>query len=334
MENRKTVLVVAEPAFTDEGLHRVAFELLGKGRELANALGGSLECLLPAPPAADARELGRHGADQVWHLADERFGLPEECFFKENIAAFIREHRPQIVLFGATQFGRSLAPRVAACLRTGLTADCTDLQIDADGSLIQIRPAFSDNLLAHIKTVTLPQMATVRFKEFRETPRDMAKAFGLTVLPAYAGPDKRISTHLADSERSADIADAEILVAGGRGIKRAEDLTLLRELAEAVGGQVAVSRALVDAGLAPSCLQVGYSGQRVKPRIYIACGISGAPQHLAGMKEAGTIIAINSDPSAPIFRIADYGCVGDLYQAVPALTRAVGGVRKAEVTEK
>lgn len=323
MEEKKYrgVLILAE---TEHGkVHRVAYELLNKGRQIADACGESLSCLLLVPDtfaSSACRELCQRGADQVLVMRSAAFQYPEEVLFAENIVAFIQEHRPETVLIGATHFGRSLAPRVAAALRTGLTADCTDLQVDEEGNLEQIRPAFSDNILAHIKTVRRPQMATVRYKEFEEAPINHGAQIRIEETAPYAEENPYVEIEKAISIGEADITDAEVVVSGGRGIRKEEDLGLLQELADVLGGQVGVSRALVDAGMAPGSIQVGYSGNRVKPKVYIACGISGAPQHLAGMKESDVIIAVNNDPSAPIFNIADYGVVGDLYEVLPALT--------------
>lgn len=302
-------------------VHRVSYELLNKARSLAG--DEPVECLVLAGDGADLSELACHGADRIYYMKHSCFDKPEEGLFAENIAAFVKEHRPSMILTGATNFGRSLAPRVAAALRTGLTADCTDLQRDEDGALIQIRPAFSDNILAHIKTMARPQMATVRYKEFDEAPRDESRRADIEEVKSFVTENPLVEILDIFKEEDFDIANAEVVVAGGRGIKRREDLEMLSQLAELLGGVLGVSRALVDAGLIGSAHQVGYSGNRVKPKLYVACGISGAPQHLAGMKESETIIAINSDPSAPIFSLCDYGYVGDLYEIVPRLIEAV-----------
>lgn len=317
------VLILAEQK--KGNIHPISYELLNKGRELADQLGEPLLCLLLGPTGMNPDELIRRGADRVYHVEDDDlFRWPNELVLSKNAAQAIERIKPQICLIGATALGRSIGPRIAAILRIGLTADCTELAITEDGKLIQIRPAFSGNILAHITSKTMPQMATVRYREFPEAERDVERTGEIIKWkPGFTGDGSmEVLEELASMEKS--ISDYEVVVAGGAGIRRKEDLQLLWQLADRLGGTVGASRALVDSGVAPKALQVGYSGNRVKPRLYIACGISGAPQHLAGMKEAGTIIAINSDPSAPIFAIADYGIVGDLYQIVPQLAALKG----------
>ncbi|MEL7648536.1 MAG: electron transfer flavoprotein subunit alpha/FixB family protein [Sedimentibacter sp.] len=319
MNTHRGILIICELA--GNSVHRVSFELLNKAMELKERLHEPVDCLLLGPSGKDLNELNLRGADTVYYMQSPVFKNPEEYLFKENITRFIKQHKPGIVLTGATSFGRSLAPRIAAALRTGLTADCTDLKIDEDGNFIQIRPAFSDNILAHINTVTYPKMATVRYKEFEEAQIDSSKKINIVEIEPYVSFFEKSQVIDIFSEESIDISEAEIIVAAGRGIRKKEDLKMIEELAAKLGGTVGASRALVDAGMVKSTRQVGYSGNRVKPKVYVACGISGAPQHLAGMKESEIIVAINSDPSAPIFSVADYGYVGDIYEIVPALIR-------------
>lgn len=321
MDKYSGVLVIAEQNKGE--IHKVTYELINKGKELADRLKAPLDCLILADEGVDARELNYRGAETVYYMKSNTFAIQEEYLFKSNITEFIKEYKPEIVLIGATHFGRSLAPRVAAALKTGLTADCIELRIDEEGRLVQIRPAFSDNILAHIRTVTYPQMATIRYKEFTEAGRDTTKDINITELKPYTDKCEKSEIVRVFSDEEFDITEAEVIVAGGRGIRRKEDLKILEELAEEMGGVIGASRALVDAGMISSVHQVGYSGNRVKPKVYVACGISGAPQHLAGMKEADKIIAINNDPSAPIFRICDLGYVGDLYEIIPELVRAL-----------
>lgn len=360
------ILIVTE--ICNGKIHKVAFELLNKARQLAEKNGDMVCCLVLAAcekvpaaaggaaydgaltdckPAAgeiardaasndgrlaalasDLGELCYRGADRVYLMEDKGFEYPQEALFAFNITEFIKEKKPATVLVGATNFGRSLAPRIAAALKTGLTADCTELIMSEDGELEQVRPAFSDNILAHIKTARRPQMATVRYKEFEEAQHDSSRKPEIIKIKAYKNCDPDTAVEAVLSLEEADITEAQLIVAGGKGIKKQEDLEMLKELADVLGGTIGVSRALVDMGMAPSAIQVGYSGNRVKPKVYIACGISGAPQHLAGMKEAELIIAINSDASAPIFKVADIGIVGDLYEIVPQMIERFKGVKQ------
>lgn len=319
MSEYKGILVIAEQ--NNNIIHKVSYELLNKARELAEELNVPLNCLLLGNGGIDVKELNYRGADTVFFMKSDIFSYADEYLYKKNIVEFINENKPEIILIGATNFGRSLAPRIAAALKTGLTADCTNLKIDEEGHLIQIRPAFSDNILAYIKTARFPQMATIRYKEFSEAERNLNRKANIVELSPYFNNNDKINVIKTFCDSDIDITEAEIVVAAGRGIKKKEDLKMVETLAQKLGGVMGVSRALVDAGMASSAYQVGYSGNRVKPKIYIACGISGAPQHLAGMKESKLIIAINSDPSAPIFSIADYGYVGDIYEIIPNLIR-------------
>lgn len=312
------ILIIAE--YSGGRIHPVSFELTGKGMQLNNTLHMPLYCVAAAPENAQLDELCLRGADKVYHISSDCFIQPEENLMAMNLIPFIRQLNPEIVLVGATQLGRSLAPRLACALETGLTADCTDLQINEDGEFIQVRPAFSDNILAHIKTVTSPKISTVRYREFPEPPADTGRRIDIEKIPPYCTEFSGCRITESSPASETDISDAHVIVAAGRGLRSADDMKMIEDLAEVLGGRVGVSRALVDAGIADSSIQIGYSGHRVKPQIYIACGISGAPQHLAGMKESDIIIAINKDPSAPVFRIADYGFVGDIYEVVPYLT--------------
>lgn len=304
-------------------VHPVTYELLNKGGELAKTLGVPLMAVVPGPKGMNLMDLIYHGADKVYHVSsDELFNMPEECVFAENINHLIQEVKPEICLFGATTFGRSLAPRIAAAQGCGMTADCTDLQIDSDGLLIQIRPAFSENIFAHIKSRTQPQMSTVRYKEFDPSIRDESRSGEIIEIEGVAlkNPQVKVLEKLITDDF--DITGYKVVVSGGKGLKNPDDMRLIEELANELGGAVGASRAIVDEGYATKPHQVGYSGNRVKPDLYIAAGISGAPQHLAGMKDAGIIVAINSDPSAPIFNIADIGIVGDLYEVIPYLIQS------------
>jgi electron transfer flavoprotein alpha subunit len=316
------VLVFAEQKKGD--IHKVAYELLGKGKTLSDKLNCSLMAVVLGPSDLNVDELVYRGAEKVYHIEDEKiFSVPDEVVYAENLVKLINDIKPEICLFGATTFGRSVAPRVAAVLETGLTADCTDLSIDDDMKLIQIRPAFSENILAHIKSDNYPQMATVRYKEFDEADRDTTKSGEIIKINSIKSGNSLVEVLEEISNENINIADAEVVVSAGVGIKSTEDLKMIQELASLLGGEVGASRALVETGIISKSHQVGYSGNRVKPKIYIACGVSGAPQHLAGMKESDIIIAINNDPSAPIFNVADYSIVGDMYKIIPALIEAI-----------
>lgn len=317
MAAKKELLILAE--YSQGKIHPVVFELLNKGQKLAEKADLNLSVLLLLPQKIDFSKLIAHGADKVYYMEDPVFANPDEFIYKENILSFLANPQIEIVLTGATNFGRSLAPRIAAGLKTGLTADCTALDIDEAGNLIQIRPAFSENILAHIKSDSRPQMATIRYQEFKKGTADKSRQGEIIALETKIKDNPNLKSIKKLSDREINIAEADIIVAGGSGVKNGEDFKLLKELADLLGGQLAASRDVVDAGLIAKEYQVGYSGQRVKPKLYFAFGISGAPQHLAGMKEAETIVAVNTDPSAPIFNLADYGIVADLYQVIPEL---------------
>ena len=316
------VLIFAEQK--NNVIQKISYELLGKGRQLSEKLNCSLDAVILGSSSLNGEELIYRGADNLYHIEDEEiFDMPDELIYAENIVNLINEVKPEICLFGATTFGRSLAPRVAALLQTGLTADCTDLQIDGDMMLVQIRPAFCENILAHIKTDSYPQMATVRYKEFNEAEKDSTRTGKIIKVEPIVVGNNSVEILREIKNENINIADAKVVVSAGVAIKSSEDLNMIKELADLLGGEVGASRALVETGLISKDHQIGYSGNRVKPTIYIACGISGAPQHLAGMKESDIIIAINSDPSAPIFNVADYSIVGDIYKIIPELIKAI-----------
>ncbi len=321
MNSDKEVMVFAEQQ--ENEINPISYELLGKGRELADKLGGSLSGVLFGDRIADtATELIYHGADRIYLYDHAIFRDLDLLNYKHNMVRLAREMNPEIFILGATHWGRSLGARVAAALGTGLTADCTGLDIDRNGNFIQIRPAFSGNVLAHIKTKTRPQMATVRYKVMRSLPRDVNRKGEIISKSAEIVPSLLTITRKEKLDE-ANIADAEVIISGGAGLKKAEDFSLLANLAGLLGATVGSSRPPVDSGWIRKEHQVGFSGNTVKPRIYFACGISGSSQHLAGMRESDVIIAINTDPSAPIFNIADYGIVGDLYEVVPKLIEKI-----------
>ncbi len=315
------VLVLAEQ---NEGeLHAISYELLNVGRGIADALETGLSAVLLTPDPSGAEELIHRGADKVFVYTSPAFGCPDEIVYKENLVTLVDEERPEVFLIGGTNFGRSLAPRLQAALHTGLTADCTGFDVNEEGKLVQIRPACSSTLLAQIVSDRYPQMATVRYKQFDEAPRDPAQKGEIIAKQAQVSNLTGIKVLEKLESREVDITEAQVVVSGGRGLKDPQDFRLLEELADLLEGVVGSSRPLVDEGWIDRAHQVGYSGNRVKPRLYIACGISGAPNHLAGMSQAEVVVAINTDPSAPIFKVADYGIVGDLYKVVPELMEQI-----------
>ena len=313
------VLIFAEQE--DGELHKVSFELLGKGRELADKLKCKLDAvLLGYQVKNEAYELIYRGADRVFLYDHPSLRYFDAVRYARNITSLVRKVRPSIFLIGATRIGRSLAPRIAAALKTGLTADCVELDLE-NSDLIQMRPAFSGNIMAKIKTKTSPQMATVRYRVMRMPRRDTSRSGRIMEMETEVADETGIEIIEKTRADVVNLSDADVIVSGGRGLRKPEDFKLLRELAGLIGGAVGSSRPLVDAGWIGRDHQVGFSGNTVKPKIYIACGISGSPQHLFGMRESEIIIAINKDPSAPIFNVSDYGIVGDLYEVIPILIR-------------
>ena len=316
----KGILIYAE---VESGrIHPVAFELLGKAREIGERIGGQVWSIILGHEIKDlASELIQYGADKVFVYDHPTLREFDVIRYKEILVDFVKKFNPEIFLIGATPLGRSLAPRVAAALRTGLTADCIDLRIDENGDLIQIRPAFTGNILAHIKTKSRPIMATVRYRVMEMPEKDPSRSGEIIEMEVPEIGETGLKMLEKVEERRVNLAEADIIVAGGRGLKSKDDLKMLEELASLLGGVVGVSRPLVDEGWISKDHQVGFSGNTVKPKLYIACGISGSPQHLAGMRDSEIIVAINVDPSAPIFRYADYGVVGDLYEVLPRLMK-------------
>ncbi len=308
-------------------IQSVTYELLGAGRSLADQRGVELSAILIGNEIEkEAEELIIRGADKVYLVEAAPLADFLDEPYSRILSRLIREEKPEIVLTGATSIGRSLIPRVAAEINTGLTADCTGLAIDDQrGLLLQTRPAFGGNIMATIICEDYrPQMATVRHKVMKEAVPDRSrrgKIIKVSVLPEELASRTRFLESVEELGYAVNIADADIIVSGGRGMKGPDNYSLLQELAELLGGAVGASRAAVDAGWIPYSHQVGQTGKTVQPKVYIACGISGAIQHLVGMQSSDVIIAINKDPAAPIFSVATYGLVGDLFEIVPALIR-------------
>lgn len=308
----------------------VVIELLGEGRKLAQQIGTELCAVLLGENVADlARECIGYGADKVYVAdAPELKDYTTDAYTKVIYEA-IQQYKPEIVLCGATHIGRDLGPCLSVKCETGLTADCTKLEIDpVDHKIMQTRPAFGGNLMATIVCPEhRPQMSTVRPGVMEKAAFDPDRTGEIVTLqPVFADGDLRVKVLeiVKNLENAVSLTDAKVIVAGGMGLGSKEGFDLLAKLADRLGGVVAASRACVDAGWAPHSWQVGQTGTTVKPAIYIACGISGAIQHVAGMKDSGYIVAINKNPSAAIFELADYGIVGDLYDVIPAILDALG----------
>jgi len=310
-------------------LQSVTFELIGEGRKLADTLGQELSTILLGyniEPLAE--QLLYYGVDKVYLVDDERLKDFQDEPYSECVAHLSREHKPSIIICGATNIGRSFIPQVAIKLNGGLTADCTGLAIDETGKhLMQTRPAFGGNIFATIATYNhRPQIATVRHKVMKPAKRRDQKS-GEVIKSSYPENGKPIRTKFLKSveevEATVNLAEADIIVSGGRGLGDPKHFDIIEDLAKALGGAVGASRAAVDAGWIPYSHQVGQTGKTVCPKLYIACGISGAVQHLVGMQSSDAIVAINKDPDAPIFKVATYGVVADLHQIVPALTKRI-----------
>ncbi len=307
----------------------VSFELLGQGRKLADAVGCQL-CGMLLCDSSDtegfAKEAIAYGAEKVYVMENPLLKQYRTDPFASGAVALIRKHKPEIVLFGATTQGRDVAGCVATTIEAGLTADCTGLDIDPESKLLrQTRPAFGGNIMATILDYPQyrPQMSTVRPKVFAMPAKDESRK-GEVIKESLPMTEEQVRTKIVDFVKGAEgvnLVDAEIIVSGGRGLGNGENFKVLRELTEVLKAALGASRAAVDAGWVPYEHQVGQTGRTVRPKIYIACGISGSIQHMAGMKTSDIIVAINKDPEAPIFKIATYGIVGDLFTVVPMLTQ-------------
>ncbi len=325
----KGVWVIAE---ADRGkIHGVTFELLAKGRELADKRKTYLGCVLMGSGVKEkAREMIEAGADKVFLSDDKIFEVFVDNAYVETICEIVQKEKPEIILLGATAIGRAVASRVSGCLRTGLTADCTGLDIDSQGHLIQTRPAFGGNIMAEILTAYhRPQMATVRHKVFKPLPRDTSRKGEIVEFspPENIELKTQVKDFVEDVTQKINLSDADIIVSGGRGVGGPEGFGVIEKLADALGGAVGASRAAVDAGWIPYSHQVGQTGRTVCPKLYVACGISGAIQHLVGMQSSDVIVAINKDPSAPIFKVATFGIVADLFEAIPAIVKEIQKIR-------
>ena len=344
LEEYKGVFVFAQQV--DNEISGIAFELIGKGKDLAKDLNTEVTAVLIGSGVKGlADELAAYGADRVIVVDDPELKDYRTEPYTHALASVINKYKPEIMLIGATAIGRALGPRVSARVATGLTADCTQLDIgdfplvaregqeQKHNQLLMTRPAFGGNTIATIACPdNRPQMATVRPGVMQKIDRiEGAKAVVEEYNPGFTPDNKYVE--ILDVVKSitdtVDIMDAKILVSGGRGMGCPENFEMLKELADVLGGEVSCSRAVVDAGWEPKDLQVGQTGKTVRPQVYFAIGISGAIQHVAGMEESDLIIAINKDETAPIFEVADYGIVGDALKIVPKLTE----VLKATIKE-
>ena len=345
LEEYKGVYVFAQQV--DNKLSGIAFELLGKAKDLAKDLNTDVTAVLLGSGVKElADELAVYGADKVIVVDDPELKDYRTEPYTHALASVINEFKPEIMLVGATAIGRDLGPRVSARVATGLTADCTQLDIgdfplvaregqeQKHNQLLMTRPAFGGNTIATIACPNnRPQMATVRPGVMQKIdPIEGAKANVVEYNPGFTPDNKyvEILEVVKSVTTTADIMDAKILVSGGRGVGSPENFKILEDLAEALGGEVSCSRAVVDSGWKPRDIQVGQTGKTVRPQVYFAIGISGAIQHVAGMEESDLIIAINKDETAPIFDVADYGIVGDLNKIVPRLTEMIKANKKAE----
>ena len=345
LEEYKGVFVFAQQV--DNKLNGIALELVGKGKDLAKDLGTEVTAVLIGSDVMSlTKELAEYGADRIIVVDDPELKEYRTEPYAHALAEVIKKYKPEIMLVGATAIGRDLGPRVSARIHTGLTADFTQLEIgdfpinpipgreQLHNQLLMTRPAFGGNTIATIACPNFrPQMATVRPGVMQKAERvEGAQAVIEEFNPGFVPNNKYVEIldivkAVSDVE---DIMDAKILVSGGRGVGSAENFKLLDDLAEALGGTVSCSRAVVDAGWKSKDLQVGQTGKTVRPHVYFAIGISGAIQHLAGMEESDIIIAINKDETAPIFDVADYGIVGDLNKILPALTEKIKEAKAAK----
>lgn len=317
------VLVFAE--VSGGRLHPVSLELIGKARELAEPIGFKVKAVLVGDGVTRyAEELRHYGVSEVAVYDDPALGFFRADAFAACVEDYIKYCKPSVVLTGATSLGRSLAPRLSTRFHTGLTADCTKLELRENTDLVQIRPAFGGNIMAQIVTThTRPQFATVRYKVMNAPQRQEAANGDVLIRKLPKGVSDSVVTHVSTVPVPAgkSISDAEVLVVGGRGLQKEADLEMIKEAARLLGGDWATSRPLVEKGWTTNARQIGLSGRTVRPRLIITCGVSGAIQFAACMNQSDHIIAINTDPDAPIFQVAHIAIVGDLYQVLPELIK-------------
>jgi len=326
LESYRGVWVYAE--WREGRIHGVSHELLSEGRKLADKRGVELSAVLlgAAIDGTTAEELVSYGADNVYVVDRPELAHFTDEVYSKVLVELIRQKRPEILLAGATSIGRSFVPRVAASLRTGLTADCTELDISDDGLLLQTRPAFGGNIMATIICPhRRPQMATVRPKVMKPLKREGYQGrIEVMDLPAECFTGRvEVLEVIPEKDQTARLVEADVIISGGRGLRKSENFALIEELAQLVNGAVGASRGAVEEGWVPPSHQVGQTGRTVAPALYMAVGISGAIQHLVGMQGSQIIVAVNKDPYAPIFDVAGYGVVADLFEFIPAFVKRI-----------
>jgi electron transfer flavoprotein alpha subunit len=306
----------------DGKLRRASLETVSEARRLAGPLGATVSTVLVGPAAsALAAELASYGADKVHVFEDAAFGSYATEAYARALAQVIAETTPAIVLVPFTAMGKDLAPRVAAKLGAGLASDCVALSIK-DGKLLARRPIYAGRAYATVEWAGEPQMATLRPNVFALAQPDVSRKAELVKAVGDASARAKVSSVRATARGKVQLTEAQIIVSGGRGLKGPEHFHLVEELADAMGAAAGASRAVVDAGWVDHALQVGQTGKTVSPSLYVACAVSGAIQHLAGMSSSKYIVAINKDPDAPMFKVANYGILGDIFEVLPKLTAA------------
>lgn len=312
------------------------FELLGKASELRSKIGGSVSAsvLVDDNELEVAKELIAYGADIVIvYKTPSRELLANQLIHRDAVVDAINILKPRLVLINATPWGRSLGPRIAAKLKTGITADCLDVYVDEQGDIVQVRPAFTGNIIAHIKTLTLPVITTVRPKVFPLPKPDRSRIGNILVKNineiVLSEDTKKLNVCGVQKVKEIRLPEAQIILTVGKGLKSKEDMNIFKEFIHAIGGELGCSKPLVDIGWCEKDRQVGFSGNIVKPKIYIACGVSGAPQHIAGMKDSEYVIAINIDETAPISKYCDVLIVGDMMEIISKTLNKIKALRKS-----
>lgn len=319
------ILVIAE--HKDGKIKKVTFEILSTIQDIAKGLGANIDAaIIGTDVSALADQLAQYGAQKVYVVEDSNLNQYNTELYTIAVAKVVEVAKPSVILSGATIAGKDLIPRVAARLKAGLLSDCTGLELNADKKIVAKKPIYAGKAIIEALCNSDPQIFTIRPNVFSTKEPDAAKKAEVVKVDAGIGaitPKARIKEIIKGQSERPDLTEAAIIVSGGRGMKAKENFKIVEELADVLGAAVGASRAAVDSGYADASQQVGQTGKTVNPNLYIACGISGAIQHLAGMRTSKVIVAINKDPEAPIFKVADYGIVGDLFQVVPELTKEI-----------